>query len=301
MQGLDLANVWDRCQRGESEVREEDLDFPDTVPMAEPCFDGECFAVLTEAQRGQVAALGKHVRLVLRNSGLPPEFLPCVEFRAGGHIIYALVGNHGSVHEIGCELISLNRQSGAHDLGPGGSGVIGPASWPFERAMVQEAHCVHLDVDWPRAESERACLRRLVTSPSGIWELYYLKKWCDKVSTFVVEERTCMDLGAFGEAEVRRLVWLHALTLLKKAEKTRAGQTGTPRSVEGAVSEKSQGARGGALDLPMMKVRLSPTADRPTASGEDRPTGQGQGRPTASGQEKQGERRQLALSGGNLQ
>ena len=47
---------------------------------------------------------------------------------------------------------------------------------------------------------------------------------------------------------------------------------------------------GGALNRPMMNVRLSPTADRPTASGQDRPTASGQGRPMASGQEKQGER-----------
>ena len=37
---------------------------------------------------------------------------------------------------------------------------------------------------------------------------------------------------------------------------------------------------------PMVKVRLSPTADHATASGEDRPMASGQGRPTASGQEK---------------
>ena len=86
-----LAQEWQRWPRGESKSLDDDLDFPDTAPMAEPCFEGECLAVLTEAQRGQVAALGKHLRLVLRNTGLPPELLPCLEFRGGGHIIYALV------------------------------------------------------------------------------------------------------------------------------------------------------------------------------------------------------------------
>ena len=68
-----------------------------------------------------------------------------MEFRAGTHIMYALVGNHWLMHDIRFELISLNRPCGANGLGPGGSDVIGPASLPVELAMVKDAHCVHLD------------------------------------------------------------------------------------------------------------------------------------------------------------
>ena len=67
-----------------------------------------------------------------------------MEFRAGAHIIYALVGNHGSTHELRCELISLKRPCGANGLGPGGSDVIGPASLPFELTMVKDVHCLSL-------------------------------------------------------------------------------------------------------------------------------------------------------------
>ena len=233
MRELNLATSCERWRREEGQVWGEDLDFPDTVSMAEPCFEGECLAVLTEAQRGKVAALGKHLRLVLRNIGLPPELLPCLEFTGCGHIIYALVGDHGWMHEIRCELISLKRPGGASGPGPGGSDGLGPggsgdedvASLPFELAMVQDVHCVHLDVAWPRVESERAFLRRLVTLSSDPWEIYSLKALCEEVSTLMVEERTFMDLGALEEAEVQRLVQLHALNLLKKADNIRAGQT----------------------------------------------------------------------------
>ena len=232
MKDLNLATSLQHWQREEGKVWEEDLDFPDTVSMAEPCFEGECLAMLTEAQRGQVAALSKYLRLVLRNTGLPPELLPCVEFRGGGHIIYVLVGDQGWTHEIRCELISLKRPGGANGLGPGGSDGLGPggsgdedvAPLPFELAMVQDVHCVHLDFAWPRVESERAFVRRLVTLSSGPWEMYSLKAVCEEVSTFIVEERTFMDLGALEEAEVQRLVQLHAMNLLKKADKIRAGQ-----------------------------------------------------------------------------
>ena len=83
------------------------------------------------------------------------------------------------MHEIRCELISLKRPGGASGPGPGGSDGLGPggsgdedvASLPFELAMVQDVHCVHLDVAWPRVESERAFLRRLVTLSSDPWEI----------------------------------------------------------------------------------------------------------------------------------
>ncbi len=92
------------------------------------------------------------------------------------------------MHEIRSELIPLKRPGGANGLGPGGSNGLWPggsvglgsggsgreavASLPFELAMVQVVHCVHLDVAWPRVESERAFLRRLVTLSSGPWEIY---------------------------------------------------------------------------------------------------------------------------------
>ena len=98
MDGMNLSNVWQYWQRKESKVWQEDPDFPGTVSMAEACFEGECLAVLTEEQRGQVAALGRYLRLALMNGGWPPELLPCVEFRAGAHIIYALVGNLSLIH-----------------------------------------------------------------------------------------------------------------------------------------------------------------------------------------------------------
>ena len=167
MEGMRLSTAWEHWQRTESKVWQEDPDFPGTVAMAEACFEGECLAVLTEEQRGQVAALGRYLRLALMNGGWPLELLPCVEFRAGAHIIYALVGNHGSTHELRCELISLKRPCGANGLGPSGSDVVGPASLPFELAMVQDVDCVHLDFAWPRVESERAFLRRLVSLSSG--------------------------------------------------------------------------------------------------------------------------------------
>ena len=63
-------------------------------------------------------------------------------------------------------MISLKRPCGANGLGPGGSDVVGPASLPFELAMVQDVHCVHLDFAWPRVESERAFLR--VLAPIGV-------------------------------------------------------------------------------------------------------------------------------------
>ena len=76
---------------------------------------------------------------------------------------------------------------GANGLGPGGSDALGPASLPFELAMVQDVRCVHLDFAWPRVESERAFLRRLVTLSSGPWQLYSLKAVCEEVSTIIVE------------------------------------------------------------------------------------------------------------------
>jgi len=59
VKGLNLAQVCERWQREESKVWQEDPDFTGTVSMAEACFEGECLAVLTEEQRGQVASLGR--------------------------------------------------------------------------------------------------------------------------------------------------------------------------------------------------------------------------------------------------
>ena len=94
------------------------------------------------------------------------------------------------MHELRCELISLNRLGGADGLGPGGANGLGPggsvglgpggsrdenvASLPFELAMVQDVHCAHLDVALPRLESERALLRRLITLSSGPWIYIYM-------------------------------------------------------------------------------------------------------------------------------
>ena len=286
MDGMRLSQAWEHWQRKESKVWEEDPDFPGTVSMAEACFEGECLAVLTEEQRGQVAALGRYLRLALMNGGWPPELLPCVEFRAGAHIIYALVGNHGSTHELRCELISLKRPCGANGLGPSGSDVVGPASLPFELAMVQDVDCVHLDFAWPRVESERAFLRRLVSLSSGPWELYSLKALCEEVSTFMVIDRNLMDLGALEAAEVQRLASLHALNLFKKIEKMRAGQTEKPRfklrrrvrakssrargSTESADDESSSGSDSRSSDIPMAE------SDRPGSSDGLRP---GEARP----------------------
>ena len=286
MEGMSLSTAWEHWQRTESKVWQEDPDFPGTVSMAEACFEGECLAVLTEEQRGQVAALGRYLRLALMNGGWPLELLPCVEFRAGAHIIYALVGNHGATHELRCELISLKRPCGANGLGPGGSDVVGPASLPFELAMVQDVHCVHLDFAWPRVESERAFLRRLVSLSSGPWEIYSLKALCEEVSTFMVKDRNLMDLGALEAAEVQRLASLHALNLFKKIEKMRAGQTEKPRfklrrrvrakssrargSTESADDESSSGSDSRSCDIPMAE------SDRPGSSDGLRP---GEARP----------------------
>ena len=86
--------------------------------------------------------------------------------------------------------------------------------------------CAHLDYAWPRVESERASLCRLVTLSNGPWDLYSLKAVCEEVSTFMFEERTFMDIGALEEAEVQRSAHLHALNLCKKAEKIRGGTNG---------------------------------------------------------------------------
>ena len=63
MEGMRLSTAWEHWQRTESKVWQEDPDFPGTVSMAEACFEGECLAVLTEEQHGQVAVSYTHLTL----------------------------------------------------------------------------------------------------------------------------------------------------------------------------------------------------------------------------------------------
>ena len=88
MKGMTLANVSEHWRREESKMWQDDLVSQETVSMSEACFEGECLADFAEKQRGQVAALGRYLRLVLWNGGWPPELLPCGKFRAGTHIVY---------------------------------------------------------------------------------------------------------------------------------------------------------------------------------------------------------------------
>ena len=103
----------------QNRLTSEDRDFPQTVDVHEPCFNGECMAELDENQRAQVKLMLTELRLIcLCHAEAKKCSLPCLGFTAGPHTLYGMVGAFFEVTSVQVSIPELGTQGPSYGLGP---------------------------------------------------------------------------------------------------------------------------------------------------------------------------------------